>query len=95
MLEHRLEGPFNITPNEDIKVGEIPRLLNERGIRIPLKLLKFLLQLQWILRISHAPPSYLDFVAYSFVASNDKIKEFGFKPNYTTTEAFQSLRIKK
>lgn len=94
MLKYRLEGPYNITPNEDIQVGDIPKILGGRGIKISLFLLKMLLFFQWKFRISHAPPAYLDFVAYPFVASNKKIKKFGFDPKYSTVDAFLTLKQK-
>ncbi len=92
MVSKRLEGAYNATPNETIRVGEIPRLLKGRGIHIPLKVLKLLLWFQWNLRISEVPPSYLDFVAYPYVASNNKLSKEGFSPNYTTEDTLDCLR---
>jgi len=76
-----------------VRVGDIPSILckQRRGIQVPLPLLKVLLGIQWKLHISRAPPSYLDFVAHSFVATNDKIKKKGFNPKYSTEETLVSL----
>ncbi|MFX0182707.1 MAG: NAD-dependent epimerase/dehydratase family protein [Candidatus Hodarchaeota archaeon] len=91
MLERRLIGPFNLAPDYDVKIGEIPELLQVRGLQIPLRVLKGILWFQWKLRLSEVPPAYLDFVAYPFVVSNHKLKAQGFKPEYTTKEALLSL----
>ncbi len=95
MLENQLEGPFNITPDIDVTVGEIPKILEGRGFYIPLQILRTLLWLQWKLHISEAPSGYLDFVAYPFVASNEKIKELGYVPEFSTIDALLSLKRKK
>ncbi|MFX0170819.1 MAG: NAD-dependent epimerase/dehydratase family protein [Candidatus Hodarchaeota archaeon] len=91
MLEHRLGGPYNLTPDYDVKVGEIPEILRKRGLRIPYRVLKILLWFQWKLRLSQVPPAYLDFVAYPYVASNQKLRKYGFLPEYSTKEALTSL----
>ncbi len=92
MLDKRLEGPYNITPDTDIKIGEIPNLLNKRGFQVPLHILRALLWLQWKLRLSEAPSGYIDFVAYTFVGSNKKAREQGFKPEFSTKDALLSLK---
>lgn len=91
MLDQRLEGAYNATPDKEVLVGEIPDILKGRGIRIPLKIMKALVWMQWHLRILHAPPPYLDFVAYPFIASNQKFKAKGFQPVYSTEETLRSL----
>lgn len=94
MLEQRLEGAYNICPDTDVTVGQIPQILQGRGFRVPLSVLKVLVWLQWKLRISRAPPAYLDFVAYPFVASNEKIKKVGFRPKFSTEETLLTLKKK-
>ena len=92
MISKRLEGAYNASPNQSVVVGEIPHILKGRGIKIPLRILKLLLWFQWNLRISEVPPSYLDFVAYPYVASNEKLRKEGFNPKFSTQETLQSLR---
>jgi UDP-glucose 4-epimerase len=92
MISKRLEGAYNATPSQSVVVGEIPRILKGRGIRIPLRILKPLLWVQWKLHISEAPPPYLDFVAHPYVASNDKLRAEGFNPKFSSEEALNSLR---
>jgi len=91
MLDQRLEGAYNATPDKDVLVGDIPNILKGRGLRIPLKIMKVLVWIQWKLRILHAPPPYLDFVAYPFIASNQKFKAKGFQPVFSTEETLLSL----
>lgn len=94
MLDRRLEGAYNICPNTDVTVGQIPTILNGRGVKVPLSVLKGLLWIQWKLRLSRAPPAYLDFVAYPFVASNQKMRKLGYSPKYSTEEVLLSLKGK-
>ena len=94
MLDQRLDGIYNICPDVDVLVGQIPGILKGRGLKVPLHLLKALLWIQWKLRLSRAPPAYLDFVAYPFVASNQKIKKFGYSPKYSTEEVLLSFKGK-
>jgi len=89
MLDHRLTGPFNICPDTDVMVGQIPKIVKVRGVKGPLRTLKALLWVQWKLRVSRVPPTYLDFVAYPFVATNRKIKELGYSPKYSTEEVLR------
>ncbi|MFX1518188.1 MAG: NAD-dependent epimerase/dehydratase family protein [Promethearchaeota archaeon] len=92
MLDLRLSGPYNICPDTDVLVGQIPKILKGRGVKVPLRILKALLWVQWKLRLSRAPPAYLDFVAYPFVASNQKMKELGYFPKYSTKEVLLSFK---
>ncbi len=92
MISKRLEGAYNATPAHSVTVGEIPHILNGRGVRIPLRILKLLLWFQWKVRLSEVPPSYLDFVACPYVASSSKLQNEGFSPKYTTEETLRTLR---
>ncbi|MFX0125330.1 MAG: hypothetical protein ACFFAE_17005 [Candidatus Hodarchaeota archaeon] len=94
MLDQRLEGAYNICPDIDVLVGQIPRILKGCGLKVPLRLLRALLWIQWKLRLSRAPPAYLDFVAYPFIASNQKIREIGYSPKYSTKEVLLSFKGK-
>ncbi len=92
MMKKRLQGVYNATPDYSVTIGDIPKILNGRGVQIPLKILRVLLWCQWQLRISQAPPSYLDFVAYPFVASNEKLSKEGYKPKYSSEESITLLK---
>ncbi len=92
MIKKRLQGAYNATPDLPVEVGDISDILDGRGVHLPLKLLKVLLWFQWQLRLSQAPPSYLDFVAYPFVASNEKLSKEGFRPKYSTMECMATLK---
>ena len=92
MITNRLQGAYNATPNLSVVVGDISGILVGSGVHLPLKLLQVLLWFQWQLRISQAPPAYLDFVAYPFVASNEKLSKEGFRPKYATKECMSTLK---
>ena len=92
MVEKRLQGAYNATPDHSVAVGDFASILGGRGMRLPLKVLKGLLWVQWIFRISEAPSSYLDFVAYPFVASNEKLAKEGYKPKYSSEECLKTIK---
>ena len=92
VLSKRLSGIYNLAPNSDYKIGDIPSLLNGRGLRVPYRVLKMILWIQWKLHISQAPPEYLDFLAYPFVASNIKLQKEGFTPQFTTKDTLLTLK---
>ncbi|MHA1947471.1 MAG: NAD-dependent epimerase/dehydratase family protein [Candidatus Hodarchaeales archaeon] len=92
MMKKRLQGAYNATPDYSITIGDIPKILEGRGVQIPLKILRVLLWFQWQLRISQAPPSYLDFAAYPFVVSNEKLSKEGYKPKYSSEESIKLLK---
>lgn len=94
MLEKRLKGIFNVTPNDfpnyGVSLKDIPGILKGRGLRIPAGILKILMKIQWFLRLSEAPPGYIDFVEHPFVATCDKFKKKGYNPQYSTLDALKS-----
>jgi UDP-glucose 4-epimerase len=95
MLRNRLPGAYNLTPTDDdggVIMGDIPRLMNNIGFRAPLMALRFFVWVQWKLRISRAPSGFLDFVAFPFVASNEKLRSKGFKPQFSTRETLRSFK---
>ena len=92
MIKKRLPGVYNATPDDSVVIGDIPIILEGRGVQIPFKLLRLLLWFQWQIRMSQAPPSYLDFVAYPFVASNEKLSKEGFQPTYSSKECLKTIK---
>ena len=92
MIKKRLQGAYNATPDFSVEMGDISDILEGRGVHLPLKLLKVLLWVQWQLHLSQAPPSYLDFVAYPFIASNKKLSKEGYRPKYSTKECMTTLK---
>jgi UDP-glucose 4-epimerase len=91
MLKNRLQGAFNATPDQGVRVGDIPTILHGKGWKLPLGFMKLLVGIQWKLRLSEVPSSYLDFVAYPYEASNEKLKNYGFTPQFTTRDSLLTL----
>lgn len=91
MLKNRLQGAFNATPDQGVKIGDIPTILQGKGWKLPLGFMKLLVGMQWKLRLSEVPPSYLNFVAYPYEASNEKLKTYGFKPQFSTEDSLLTL----
>ena len=92
-IEKRVGGAFNITPNDSVSMEEIADIMGGRKIRIHPTIARSLLWFQWNLRLGEAPPAYLDFVQFPFVANNKKAREIlSWVPKYSTKEALEALR---
>ena len=62
-------------------------------LRLPDRLLKFLIRMSWALHLQNeSPASGLEFVKYPPVVSTDKLtKEVGFRFQYSTEKALSSF----
>ena len=81
-----IEGIFNIVGEGTMKWKEVIETAGKRAVKLPGKLLYPLLSLSWHLRLMQFPPQILDFIKYRWVASGEKAKKAGFKPEYSTKE---------
>jgi len=77
----------------ELRYSEVAGLVGKRLLRLPDRLLKFLIHMSWAPHLqSESPVSGLEFVKYPPVVSTDKLaKETGFRFQYSTKEAFSSF----
>jgi UDP-glucose 4-epimerase len=88
----RISGIYNIAPDDDISMNDIPKILPGHKIYIFESLARFLISFAWFFHMYKAPSAYLDFVRYEFIVSNDKIKkELNWSPKYSTEDAIRSI----
>lgn len=91
LIDGRHGGVFNIAADGTMTVRECADLLGLPVRRVPRRLYLALVRLLWRLRVSEAPPGYLQFVMNPWVVSNDRLKEaIGWRPRYTTRETFEA-----
>ncbi len=88
-MEMRKGGAFNITGDGTMRTSEIAGMTGARTLSLPYCMLAPLLELLWRLRAPGVEVNrgYLDYIRFSFVASNARAKrELGFSPRYTSRE---------
>jgi UDP-glucose 4-epimerase len=82
------KGIFNLAADGVLPLSRVIKLCGK--LHIPLTQIGFKtgVQLLWLMDLSPAPASHVDFLRYLCVADNDKLKNiFGFTPRYTSKEA--------
>lgn len=96
IINKQIQGTFNVTPNDYIIMKNLPAYLPGFKIYVPEILARFGIKIAWFFHLYSAPSSYLDFVRYEFIASNEKLKkELVWKPKFSTIEAISSIIAKK
>ena len=77
----------------ELRYSEVAGLVGKKLLRLPDRLLKFLIRMSWALHLQNeSPVSGLEFVKYPPVVSTDKlIKEVGFRFQHSTKEALSSF----
>ena len=89
-LLSRVSGTYNLAGDGLIRWSEMARIFDRRVLWMPGPLLRFLVGASWALRLqSDSPPSGLDFITYSWAASNERAKrELGIRPRHTSQDAW-------
>lgn len=96
VIKRKLAGIFNVTPDDSVIMKDLPDILPGHKIYILEFLARLSTSLAWSIHLYAAPSSYLDYVRYEFIATNEKIKDqLEWEPVYTTKEAIQSLLKKE
>lgn len=89
-------GPYNVTPDDWMPLSEIAELVGKSLVRLPQLVARGLVGLSWRLHLGPlgvAPPSFLHFIRYPWVATSRKLqKELGVRFRYGTQEAVLRVR---
>ena len=92
VIDKEIAGTYNVAPSDTLLMKEIPNHLKGIKIYLPEFLARLGVSILWFFHFYKTPSSYLDFVRYPFLVSNDKIrKDLGWKPQYSTKDAIESL----
>jgi UDP-glucose 4-epimerase len=92
-IRERSTGTYNLAGDGVITLREIARRLGRPFIAPPVAVLKGLLWVLKLLRISRAGPGQVKFLRYRPVLSNERLRnEFGFTPSATSEECFERYR---
>ena len=88
-LERRLPGIFNVAGDGILRYSDVARLAHRPMVAVPRGMLAALMNATWALGLqSESPSAGLDFIAYPWVVSNERLKrETGFSYRYSSEEA--------
>ncbi len=91
-IEKKKSGIFNLAGDGAVPMSDIAEILGKPYSPKPAWLLKTILGILKPLGLSQYGPEQLDFLRYRPVLDNSSLKKnFGYKPKYTSKEAFYSF----
>ncbi|MBU0504959.1 MAG: NAD-dependent epimerase/dehydratase family protein [bacterium] len=86
------KGIFNLAGDGVLPLSRVIELCGKTNLKLTQIGFKSLVQILWMLDLSPAPASHVNFLRYLCIADNQKIKnDAGFTPQYTTKEALMSF----
>lgn len=86
-----LPGVYNVTSDEPRTLEELMHLRGGNTLSLPYPVARAAMWLAWRMGSSVFAPEWADLSRYPLVASNEKLKKMGWKPRYTTAQAFTDL----
>ena len=89
LLDGRHPGAFNIAGDGEMRASECAELIGMKTRRMPEGLFRRFAALMWKLRVSEAPAGAIAFSVYPWVVSNQKLKDLGWRPRWTSRETFE------
>ena len=89
-IKKRMPGIFNISSDGTVPQHDLHLYLGKKQRILPTKPIEKLLSFLWKLRLSEINPQALDYLKYSIIIGNEKLKkEFGYTPKYSTEETLR------
>lgn len=97
LLDKRADGAFNLAADDTMSSRESAEMIGVKTKKMTLEKLKRQAKLAWRFHLPgvEAPPGYVNFAAYDWVVSNQKLRELGWQPKHSTREIFEeTMRAK-
>ncbi|UCD85303.1 MAG: SDR family oxidoreductase [Deltaproteobacteria bacterium] len=91
LLKNGKGGAYNVTGDGIMKLSEVLELAGTKPRSISFRWAYWLAGLLWKLRIAPSDPGIVNYIAYPWVASNEKIVKLGYRFKYNSKEAFLSF----
>src|SRR5439155_4829131 len=88
VLDQRLDGPFNVSPDGWIGGDALRALAAVPPVRLPERVVRRLASLRARLDPTSASPGLLPYTMHPWVVANDRITAAGWRPTYTNEEAY-------
>jgi UDP-glucose 4-epimerase len=98
MLERQLPGTYNVAGDGVVPYSQVAKMARRRMVAVPKGLIGGVMDVAWALRLqSQSNSAGLDFIAYPWVAGNEKLKQAtGFRYRYSTEQTIEAfLRVAK
>jgi UDP-glucose 4-epimerase len=98
LLESDARGPFNVSPDDVVTLGDLARLTGRRPISVPFALCRAGSAVWWALSLPwfRSPAGIWYFIRYPWmVTSRRLVDEFGFRFRYSGLETVQQLLAAK
>jgi UDP-glucose 4-epimerase len=90
-LQKDLPGSYNVVSDDPCTLTDLVARRGGKTVSLPYFLVKSIMALLWRRGLSLFAPEWIDLSRFSIVASNARLKSAGWKPRYTTAEAFEAL----
>ncbi len=93
LLERRTPGVYNVAGDGVVPYTQVAKMARRRMVAVPKSLLGGVMDVAWKLRLqSQSNSAGLDFIAYPWVASNEKLKQAtGFRYRYSTEQTIEAF----
>jgi nucleoside-diphosphate-sugar epimerase len=91
-LHQDLPGVYNVAGDDPMTRSEL--LVGREGVRViqmPFRMVRLMFAALWRTGLSSFAPEWVDLLRYPFVVSTEKLKRAGWRPQYTTPEAYRAL----
>lgn len=91
-IKNDLAGIYNVAGDEPLKLSQLAQSKpGGRVISLPYGVFRFLAWLSWQTGSSVFAPEWLDLARFPLIVSNQKLKQRGWSPKFTTIEAYHDL----
>lgn len=91
LLEAGAGGAFNVAADPPLRPEDLAQALGGRRTRLPLGALRGLAAATWKLRLQPTEPGWIDLAAGVPLMSTAKLRDLGWKPQHSSTEALAEL----
>lgn len=91
VIRHDLPGVYNVTSDEPATLSHLTALRKGKVTTLPYALARSIMALLWRMGKTPFAPEWIDLSCYPLIASNEKLKRAGWKPQYTTVQAYMDL----
>lgn len=90
-LRTDMRGPFNVVSDDFIRLSDVWRMVGAKFVpTMPLGMARLITAIRWRYLGSPIHSSWVEDMLIDFTGSNARLKSTGWKPRYSSAEAFQS-----
>ena len=84
-----LSGAYNVAPDGHVAAARIRRLSGSGPwLRVPPQVASWLARFRWRWRLAPTPPGLVPYTRFSWVASNERLRQAGWAPTHSNEECY-------